>query len=362
QRCAENDMDFTPLIVETMGGLHPKAKDFFKTLAKTLLIFPRCMLYNQMYAIEEKKKREESVHNPEVNKYVLLKNVDIAETEESIKDSLEQYDYKVKKIERFKQMHIIKILMENAEDVTKILKDTEMCIGYRHIQTEIYDNNRRRPRRYFRQCKKCFCLNHIEEDCNKKQVCKYCGKQNHKSENCRFKKNTKKYRCVLCKGQHRSDSLMCPKTQQVREQIGIKYTRHEQKIIEKQQHKIENNEKMNGQGKIYIKNKIQNETQKVNTLMQETTKQNRKTQNDISTSANTAQKINILQKTKDNKQNEEIKELREQLFILRDTVNNLTKLVEALIHSNGMPKGSQISNLENMYFQKAKTTLNNLAQ
>ncbi|ETO05265.1 hypothetical protein RFI_32131, partial [Reticulomyxa filosa] len=40
--------------------------------------------------------------------------------------------------------------------------------------------------------------------------CKYCGLANHEAAKCRNKNNPSKHKCVLCSGQHPSNSVQCP--------------------------------------------------------------------------------------------------------------------------------------------------------
>ncbi|ETO16420.1 hypothetical protein RFI_20920 [Reticulomyxa filosa] len=69
-----------------------------------------------------KRKGEEAVINPEVNRYVLLRGVLNRESDGEIKEALE--------VKRFHKMPIAKMLLSKTKDVVKILKDNDIQIGY----------------------------------------------------------------------------------------------------------------------------------------------------------------------------------------------------------------------------------------
>lgn len=297
-----------------------------------VVIFPRCTLFQSGYAAEAQKRRIENVQNPDLNRWVLLKNVSKLESDEEISDTLERMDYRVEKVERFKGLPIVKVLLRSSSDVRKILNDNNILIGYQYAQVEVFDPYRRRPRRHFLQCKRCFGLNHTAENCNRKQVCKFCGKKNHSAEQCKFKKNYKRYQCVLCEGNHRSDSLKCPKIQQTREKAKIPYTKKELSIIEKLQSRKVATEANN---KPRIITEIKN---KPNTTSTSTSTSNKKqmsySQALIGSNSNPKPINNNNKKEKKSNlqsENDEIKILREQVEYLQVTVNKLNLLVERLL-------------------------------
>ncbi|ETN97912.1 hypothetical protein RFI_39614, partial [Reticulomyxa filosa] len=78
---------------------------------------PRCDIYRKSFAAEQKKKREEAVINPEINRYVLLRGVSIHESENKIKETLEDYGYQIQEVKRFHKMHIVKVMLSNSSDV-----------------------------------------------------------------------------------------------------------------------------------------------------------------------------------------------------------------------------------------------------
>ncbi|ETO02728.1 hypothetical protein RFI_34685, partial [Reticulomyxa filosa] len=142
-------------------------------------------------------------------------------------------------------------------DIEQWLKDENLFVGYRKAKCELFDPFRSRPRRHFKQCKKCHRLNHDAKDCiKKKPICKFCGLSNHSSADCKHKNNPKKYRCVLCRGNHASDSIVCEVIRKIREKIGIKITRKEKaklkskkKVSYKAQNKEINNNQRNNKDK-----------------------------------------------------------------------------------------------------------------
>ncbi|ETN98667.1 hypothetical protein RFI_38825, partial [Reticulomyxa filosa] len=96
---------------------------------------PRCDIYRKTFAAEQKKKREEAVTNPEV----LLRGVSIYESENEIKEILEDYGYQIQEVKRFHKMPIVKVMLSNSSDVVKILKDNDIQIGYSMVKVEPFD-------------------------------------------------------------------------------------------------------------------------------------------------------------------------------------------------------------------------------
>ena len=68
--------------------------------------------------------------------------------------------------------------------------------------------------------------------------CKYCGMRNHVSDKCFHKRNITRHRCVLCRGNHASDSIICPVFQKTRTNIGINLSRREKQVISRKEGKI----------------------------------------------------------------------------------------------------------------------------
>ncbi|ETO03151.1 hypothetical protein RFI_34259, partial [Reticulomyxa filosa] len=215
-------------ISKTLNEIHCKnpnknnANDCSDNIDPQILL-PKCSIFQKTYVEDTKRKRIEEVNDPEMNRYMLLKNINIRESEQEIIDTLAEYKYSVNEIQRFNGLPVAKVLMSTAEDVRRILKDDNIFIGYR-----------------------------------KKPICKYCGRINHTSEQCKFKKSPTKYQCVLCKGNHRSDSLICPKTQDVRQKLGIAFTRRETEIIERKKQQNNNQKQQYNNTTIKIKTKPNN--------------------------------------------------------------------------------------------------------
>ncbi|ETO08755.1 hypothetical protein RFI_28631, partial [Reticulomyxa filosa] len=310
-------------------------------------VTPKCSIFQKTYSEEAKKKRLEDVNNPDVNRYVLLKNINLRESEKEIISSLEEYKYKIQECKRFKGLPIVKVLMSSAEDVKRILSDNNIFIGYQKVKCEIFDQNRRRPRKSFKQCRKCHGLNHIANECNKKPVCKYCGRINHNSTQCKFKKSPKKYQCVLCKGNHRSDSLICPKTQEIRQKLGIAFTRRENEIInrKKDQNNNQNQKgnhaaakpKKNPNEQVQTKVQIMNK-QKLAPSQQPEHKNNPRNQlESINNFGKQTQTRNINKKdignhySFDSHENDEIAFLRSEVASLKSTINKMNLLLNKLM-------------------------------
>ena len=133
----------------------------------------KCFIYIPSYAFEQNEKRKHEVVNPELNRWVLLRNVSVSDSIEEIAEKLKNYDYGVAAVEMFKQIPIVKITLSSAQDVKRILDYKNLYIGYNLVQCEMLDKYRSRPRNHFRQCRKCFQLNHIaKEFIKKRQLCK----------------------------------------------------------------------------------------------------------------------------------------------------------------------------------------------
>ncbi|ETO00191.1 hypothetical protein RFI_37256, partial [Reticulomyxa filosa] len=96
----------------------------------------RCDIYRKSFAAEQKKKREEAVINPEINRYVLLRGVSIHESENEIKETLEDYGYQIQELKQFHKIPIVKVMLSNSSDVVKILKDNYIQIGYSMVKVE----------------------------------------------------------------------------------------------------------------------------------------------------------------------------------------------------------------------------------
>lgn len=310
------------------------------------VIFPKCSIFDSGYAAEAEKRRKENVKNPELNKCVLLKNVCKLESNEEIKETLESMNYGVEKIERFKALPIVKVQLRSSDDVRKILNDKGIWIGFDYAKVEIYDPYRRRPRRHFKQCKKCFGLNHIAEECNRLPVCKFCGKKSHTAELCNFKKNKKRYQCILCKGNHRSDSLQCPKIQQTREKAGIPYSKREITIIQQRKNKdakAENSKRTAPE--IEIRPNMISTQRPISFAQavagkQSFTKKNQKKDHQSSASTST----------------DEVTILRQQVQFLQATVNKLNLLVERLLPLVGQDSSQQLLQQNSEQFNINKLT------
>ncbi|ETO10771.1 hypothetical protein RFI_26606 [Reticulomyxa filosa] len=120
----------------------------------------RCQIYRRNYVDEIKKRKQQEIYNPELNKIVLLKNVPVQESEQEIKETLEEYGYSIK------------------------------------------------TQHHFKQCRNCYKLNHIAKECpQKRKICKHCGLKNHEASKYRHKNDPSRHRCVLCKKGHPSDSV-----------------------------------------------------------------------------------------------------------------------------------------------------------
>jgi hypothetical protein len=131
-------------------------------------------------------------------------------------------------------MPVVKISLCNTDNIPKILKDENIYIGYSKVEPEIFDRYKSRPKFHFKQCKNCYKLNHTAKECPKKvKSCKYCGLTNHSAIQCFHRNNPKRQKCILCNGNHPSDSIICEVIQNTRKKLGIHLTKKEQQFIQR---------------------------------------------------------------------------------------------------------------------------------
>ena len=245
-----------------------------------------------------------------------------------------------------------------------MLSDKNIYIGYRLASCEFFDPYRRRPPQHFKQCKKCYGLNHLANECNKLALCKLCGKSTHKANRCNLKNQPHKQKCLLCKGPHSSDSLQCPVIIKTREKIGISFSKREKQIMENKQNQSINKvaikrntnnprSKMNIQviPKLLLPNKkaqskisyAQASADNNNNILQSALKANQ-TITEISGQNNATRKLNYKQRKRQNNfsQNNEIKALREQVSNLTEKLNEVMQFILNFKTQSSFSNGLQI--------------------
>lgn len=116
----------------------------------TYIVTPKCSIYRSNYVEEVKEKRKQQIQNPDFNHCVLLRNVDICESETDIKEMLKDLGYEIEDVQRFKSLPIVKVTLSSGEAVKRILSDNSIYIGYRLATCELFDPYRRRPRSFFK--------------------------------------------------------------------------------------------------------------------------------------------------------------------------------------------------------------------
>ncbi|ETO35170.1 hypothetical protein RFI_01905 [Reticulomyxa filosa] len=70
---------------------------------------------------------------------------------------------------------------------------------------------------------------------------------------CKFKKSPNKHQCVLCKCNHRSDSLICSKTKNVMQKIIISFTTRENEIMNRKMNQNNNQNQKDNNYAVKIK-------------------------------------------------------------------------------------------------------------
>ncbi|ETO08699.1 hypothetical protein RFI_28687 [Reticulomyxa filosa] len=99
-------------------------------------------------------------------------------------------NYVKKRLQNVKDYYLqIHIVLANIARVVNIN-------FFKFASCEAFNNNRNR---------KCFVLNHYNNECTRKKKCKYCIKL----KNCFYKYKQSKHKCVLCHEKHFSDSILC---------------------------------------------------------------------------------------------------------------------------------------------------------
>lgn len=351
------------------------------------IILPKCSIFQRSYVEEKKKKRKEDACNPYINRCVLLKNVSLQESTKEIEEALKEAGYTVEKIERFKNQPVVKVMLETGEQVTNILQDNNLYIGYQKARCELFDPYRRRPRRHFRQCKKCFHLGHLAPNCNKKQVCKFCGRANHLTKDCKFKRRRQKHSCILCKGQHASDSLHCPIIQSVRKKLNISYSRKEIEIISQKQQRQQQKQQQ-PQKQEFIQSQRYNNSNMHGKQFQQNWRQKNPTQMmSYAAVVNHNQEVPVtkpskIQRPNNSKEyikgqyrrqpnnvskNDEITALRAEISEIRSAMDQMSMLVTRLLSSfeqNNFPVQNQYQLSNNTQFSQILpiTTTNQLLQ
>ncbi|ETN99369.1 hypothetical protein RFI_38112, partial [Reticulomyxa filosa] len=127
-----------------------------------------------------------------------------------------------------------------------------------------------------------------------------------------------KQRCILCRGQHASDSVLCPVIRQVREKIGIHFSRREKVVILKKEKKNE------------IHNEKKPEQQQKKEQERKKNKSKKRTKKNFRDRDRQVQRNNRNQKKKEDE--DEVSQLRAQIAQLQETVKHLSTMVHALSH------------------------------
>ncbi|ETO36193.1 hypothetical protein RFI_00870 [Reticulomyxa filosa] len=80
------------------------------------------------------KSEEQAKYIDEITLMKLKNNVPVQESEQEIKETLEEYGYSAEQAKRFKKMQMVMITLSKAEEVMKILQDKNIQIGYSMAQ------------------------------------------------------------------------------------------------------------------------------------------------------------------------------------------------------------------------------------
>ena len=130
----------------------------------------------------------------------IIEDVDKELTDEFLTKELEK-TFPNASAKRFKNKygptHVVLLTFASKADQEKASKD-KILIGNAIFRTKPYETRKR-----LTQCYQCFSFNHIARNCQKARVCPYCC-GNHEEKQCviKEKKETEKYVCINCRGNH----------------------------------------------------------------------------------------------------------------------------------------------------------------
>ncbi|ETO15445.1 hypothetical protein RFI_21919, partial [Reticulomyxa filosa] len=85
--------------------------------------------------IEQKESKDEIDELQGSQDNVLLRGISIQESENEIKETLEDYGYHVQEVKQFNKMQLI----SNYDDIVKMLKENDIQIGYSMVKVEQFD-------------------------------------------------------------------------------------------------------------------------------------------------------------------------------------------------------------------------------
>ena len=183
---------------------------------------PTCFRYSKQHKEVVNARRQIEVNDPNINKCIMLRNVSLYENMSDIQTELElQLGFKIDKLQRWKNQPMAIATVRTSDQVNSFLHHKQLYIGYNLVQAEPYNKYKPRQKGHFRQCKKCFWLNHSSYKCPNQQHCACCAKPGHDRTECRHRHDKSRHRCRVCRGRHMSDSLICPKAIKIRSRLGI---------------------------------------------------------------------------------------------------------------------------------------------
>ncbi|ETO03061.1 hypothetical protein RFI_34349 [Reticulomyxa filosa] len=97
---------------------------FLEILGHYLFILQSMLITSMTLKICKLNKKIKATITKEL--YVLLRGVSIHESENEIKEILEDYGYQIQEVKRFHKMLIVKVMLSNSSYVVKILKDNDI--------------------------------------------------------------------------------------------------------------------------------------------------------------------------------------------------------------------------------------------
>ena len=149
------------------------------------------------------------------------------ETSRTVGMELAQSQYHVQSVQQWGHPYgWFTVELATKEEAHQLAQKGNFKLGTQKAKVELLQP--RKPRRLRKpiQCTNCQRHGHTAKFCTSATRCRYCG-QNHKHDICPIKGQTRKYRCVCCKGRHAANSKRCQTHIRICERMGFREPKHE---------------------------------------------------------------------------------------------------------------------------------------
>ena len=152
-----------------------------------------------------------STRNSNISHTFVIKNMDLALTDEEIKEELINNGLKTTGVKRItssltgKLTYIVRVFTKSEEDMQKCINNGVTMFFILHHCENSHANSI--------QCAKCLKLGHSRQDCDENLACHKCGGA-HLANACDADRRS----CVLCGGDHTATFAACPAKLEFRRQ------------------------------------------------------------------------------------------------------------------------------------------------